>query len=532
MSASPKRPPSQKSFTGHHDLLQGPQYEFVHPLAPSEEVTGLWTLGRGTVIWRIWPAVLLHSTFAAVVVVTSDKTPYYLAIANSLLVVIGVVIGFVIAYRASSGIDRYSQGRAMWGDVIKTSRTLSRLIWFHVPPRMTSSGEPTHEEINQAIAEKKAALGLIEGYAVALKHHLRGEIGLYYTDLYYLTLPLHPPTDTATATMTDVDSHYVSSPPPAKITFSLPENLRKRPKYPETQAGPSAATAQPGSTNYGAIGDPTTVRNDLPTDETRPLLPSTLHRSETINEAVATSFIPFWGVFHWLWDIFTLKGFSKRDRDNDYSADEHPYSFRHGRRRPKIAGKGQNFPLEIIRTLSEWIATLDARGTGGSQMGGMMGCLQSFENSLTDLERILTTPLPIIYSAHLRTVWLYLFFLPFQLIEPLGYLTILAVSIASFLYLGFLAAGEEIEQPFGYEENDLDLDLFIREIIHVNIDALLSRSTPNSYGALKPKDAPGGDSQGYLADTCKAQIAAKEAHAKQKQQAEVVAVAAEQMLSA
>ncbi|KAG8893727.1 hypothetical protein FRC01_013394, partial [Tulasnella sp. 417] len=102
MTTSP-RPPSHKSFTGHHDLLQGPQYEFVHPLAPSEEVTGLWTLGRGTVIWRIWPAVLLHALFAAAVVVTSDKTPYYLAIANSLLVVIGVVIGFVIAYRASSG---------------------------------------------------------------------------------------------------------------------------------------------------------------------------------------------------------------------------------------------------------------------------------------------------------------------------------------------------------------------------------------------------------------------------------------------
>lgn len=47
------------------------------------------------------------------------------------------------------------------------------------------------------------------------------------------------------------------------------------------------------------------------------------------------------------------------------------------------------------------------------------------------------------------TVWLYLFFLPFQLIEQLGYLVILAVAIAAFLYLGFLAAGEEIEQPFG-----------------------------------------------------------------------------------
>ncbi|KAG9014415.1 hypothetical protein FRB90_005333 [Tulasnella sp. 427] len=528
MSASPKRPASHKSFTGHHDLLEGRQYEFVHPVAPSQEAnTGLWTIGPGTVIWRIWPAVLLHSAFAAAVVVTSDKTPYYLAIANSLLIVIGVVIGFVIAYRASSGIDRYTQGRAMWGDVIKTCRTFSRLIWFHVPARTTSSGDPTEDEVRQAIAEKKTALGLIEGYAVAVKHHLRGETGIYYADLYYLTLPLHQGTDTATATINDdVDSHYVGSPPPVQITFNLPENLRKRPKYPDPpQAGPS--TSQP-TNGYGSIPNPTTVRND---SETRPLLPSAIHRTETVDEAVATSFIPFWGVFHWLWDTFTLKTFRKRDNENDYTGDGHPYSYRGGRKRPKIAGRGQNLPLEIVRTLSEWVAALDARGTAGSQLGGMMGCLQAFENTLTDLERILTTPLPVIYSAHLRTVWLYLFFLPFQLIEPLGYLTILAVAIASFLYLGFLAAGEEIEQPFGYEENDLDLDLFIREIIHVNIDALLARSAPNSYGALKTKDAPGADSQGRLADACKAQIAAKEAQAKQRQQAQVVADTADELLS-
>ncbi|KAG9016754.1 hypothetical protein FRB90_002276 [Tulasnella sp. 427] len=486
MSASPKRPASHKSFTGHHNLLEGRQYEFVHPVAPSQEAnTGLWTIGPGTVIWRIWPAVLLHSAFAAAVVVTSDKTPYYLAIANSLLIVIGVVIGFVIAYRASSGIDRYTQGRAMWGDVIKTCRTFSRLIWFHVPARMTSSGDPTEDEVRQAIAEKKTALGLIEGYAVGVKHHLRGETGIYYADLYYLTLPLHQGTDTATATINDdVDSHYVGSPPPVQITFNLPENLRKRPKYSEPpQAGPS--TSQPNN-DYGSIPDPTTVRND---SETRPLLPSAIHRTETVDEAVATSFIPFWGVFHWLWDTFTLKSFRKRDKDNDYTGDGHPYSYRGGRKRPKIAGRGQNLPLEIVRALSEWVAALDARGT--------------------------------------------------------------AVAIASFLYLGFLAAGEEIEQPFGqwtiveiypaterhslklgYEENDLDLDLFIREIIHVNIDSLLARSAPNSYGALKPKDAPGADSQGRLADACKAQIAAKEAQAKQRQQAQVVADTADELLSA
>jgi ion channel-forming bestrophin family protein len=47
------------------------------------------------------------------------------------------------------------------------------------------------------------------------------------------------------------------------------------------------------------------------------------------------------------------------------------------------------------------------------------------------------------------TVWIYLFFLPFQLIDQFEWFTIPGVAIASFIYLGFIAAGEEIEQPFG-----------------------------------------------------------------------------------
>jgi predicted membrane chloride channel (bestrophin family) len=87
------------------------------------------------------------------------------------------------------------------------------------------------------------------------------------------------------------------------------------------------------------------------------------------------------------------------------------------------------------------------------------------------LERILTTPLPLyvfyaliflsgrkilnnvilsVYSVHIRhTVWIYLTFLPFQLISQFKWYTIPGVAMAAFIYLGFVAAGEEIEQPFG-----------------------------------------------------------------------------------
>lgn len=152
-----------------------------------------------------------------------------------------------------------------------------------------------------------------------------------------------------------------------------------------------------------------------------------------------------------------------------------------GKNTPKVAGGGQNIPLEIVRCLSEWLSVLDERGTvPGNPLGGMYGCLNSFEDSLSALERILTTPLPFIYSAHIRhAVWMYLFLLPFQLVGQFGWYTIPGVGIAAFFYIGFLAAGEEIEQPFGYDDNDLDLDLFCREVIHADIESLKHTTCPN-----------------------------------------------------
>jgi len=155
----------------------------------------------------------------------------------------------------------------------------------------------------------------------------------------------------------------------------------------------------------------------------------------------------------------------------------------HGKHRPRVAGDGDNLPLEILRCLSEWFAVLEDRGTvPGTSMGGIIGLVSSFEDSLSSMERILTTPLPFVYSVHIRhTVWIYLFTLPFQLVVMFGWHTIAGVAVASFIFLGFLAAGDEIEQPFGYEDNDLDLDLFCREIIHEDLQSLKQIPSLNSY---------------------------------------------------
>ncbi|CAG8640923.1 12883_t:CDS:2, partial [Racocetra fulgida] len=86
-------------------------------------------------------------------------------------------------------------------------------------------------------------------------------------------------------------------------------------------------------------------------------------------------------------------------------------------------------------------------------------------DSLSGCERILRTPIPLAYAVHIsQTVWLYCISLSFQLVSTLHYTTLPIVLIASIILFGIEAIGEEIENPFGYDYNDLDLDGFCNDI--------------------------------------------------------------------
>lgn len=87
-------------------------------------------------------------------------------------------MGFVLTLRVTSGYDRYWLGRTYWSDIVRDIRTLSRLIWFHVPLSLGEviDEEMTSAEVNERVMqEKEIALDLLLGFAKALKNYLRGE---------------------------------------------------------------------------------------------------------------------------------------------------------------------------------------------------------------------------------------------------------------------------------------------------------------------------------------------------------------------
>jgi ion channel-forming bestrophin family protein len=109
---------------------------------------------------------------------------------------------------------------------------------------------------------------------------------------------------------------------------------------------------------------------------------------------------------------------------------------------------------------------------------------------LTDIqggcERIKGTPIPYSYSVLLhRIVALYVFALPFGLVETLHALTPIVVMIVAYTFLALDAVGDELEDPFGTEPNDLPLATLARAI-EINLrQALGEREVP---APLEPVD--------------------------------------------
>jgi putative membrane protein len=96
--------------------------------------------------------------------------------------------------------------------------------------------------------------------------------------------------------------------------------------------------------------------------------------------------------------------------------------------------------------------------------------LDNMVESLTGSERILKTPIPRSYAIYLkRLLLIYCLALPFQIVGDLKWWTGAIAGLISFILLGVEEIGNEIENPFGYDLNDLPLDELCKTVSQ-NID--------------------------------------------------------------
>ncbi|HHH30372.1 MAG TPA: hypothetical protein ENK57_18800 [Polyangiaceae bacterium] len=149
--------------------------------------------------------------------------------------------------------------------------------------------------------------------------------------------------------------------------------------------------------------------------------------------------------------------------------DEPPRGLLHHKEVVLLEGES-NRPVAILQTLGDRFREAWLRGWIHSQHFVVL------ERSLTELtdiqggcERIKSTPIPFSYTALIhKIVAIYCYALPFGIVNATGWFTPVVVGIIAYAFFGLDAVGDEIEDPFGEDLNDLPL-LTLSTMIEVNI---------------------------------------------------------------
>ncbi|TKA54360.1 hypothetical protein B0A53_03455 [Rhodotorula sp. CCFEE 5036] len=141
-------------------------------------------------------------------------------------------------------------------------------------------------------------------------------------------------------------------------------------------------------------------------------------------------------------------------------------------------GEPSNLPLSLIRAMQAYLAVwhetkLPSRDSPSEKTSVLDGvtfaacnnALKEFTDSLTALERIRDTPIPLILQIHLQLLLLvYVGAVPLQLVRTIGIWCIPATAISAAVFFGIDRAAEELSDPFGVEPNDLPVARFCADL--------------------------------------------------------------------
>ncbi|CAJ0843598.1 8562_t:CDS:2 [Entrophospora sp. SA101] len=161
-------------------------HNFIFTQSPILEILHFWTntvpaKRVGSISTTINVEIKLEFAFTTIIVVLFEQTPVKLNIPVTLITVIGLVVGLLLTYRTNTAYDRYWEGRRLWSTMVTTIRNFTRFIWVHVEDKNST----------RIILEKRTAINLLVGFAVATKHYLREEDGCAYDDIRPLISNVH-----------------------------------------------------------------------------------------------------------------------------------------------------------------------------------------------------------------------------------------------------------------------------------------------------------------------------------------------------
>nr|ODN89268.1 hypothetical protein L204_06205 [Cryptococcus depauperatus CBS 7855] len=370
------------------------------------------------------------------------------------------------------------------------------------------------------LIEKKSYIGLVQAFAVAMKHALRGETGPFYSDLYSLIafLPKYNPSCYPPITRDKLFALWNNGIPrqksskatddiavPLTVPVAFRQDALNQPNLPNpffeeemTDIEKGEFTGNVGlsefkdqaiksASAYVATDDPevfvvTSKRDGRHSIQQRRSISATHdsrgpHSSRRYHQCAeqeqvtleTVELMPprhppppklrdFLPPLRLIKSIWDKLNWKKKQQQTDSRR----------RRKRRRMGTDMEIPQEILMYISAYCADVARRGlVGPSYISVLAAPLLDLQRAISDMEKIATTPIPSAYTFHLRlTVYAYLMFIPFQVYKFIGWVTIPATAIAAIIYLGFLEIGMQIEMPFNYDQSDLDLDEFVLRISH------------------------------------------------------------------
>ncbi|GAA5968954.1 hypothetical protein JCM8115_002163 [Rhodotorula mucilaginosa] len=410
---------------------------------------------RGSALGRIWQSIVGFTIWASLVAVLDLVFERKIALTHNVTPLLSVVVGLLLVFRNGSAYSRWDDGRKQWAKMMSISRSLTRTIWIHVAAGSPSHGLngghrlPAENGPNLFVKaqndqhDKVSAARLVVAFLVATKHHIRREYGVNWPDLGHILTPNLERLAAATGSGWGAAGAELIRPAAANDPATAASNgdirlTRQRSRssmLSEAERGRSrvapqeryAATRPPLASPYSFRSFDAVKggeREPLLSPSSAPHLRKKMSRFSAQSSAILA----------------------------DYAA------------KPSLP-----LPLIIAHHLTLYFAACKRDGLiesiGPPGFNALNQAVVQLVECFTTCERMANIDIPTIYGIHLKQCTsFFLATLPFVLLESMGFGMIPFVTLVAFTLCGIEGIATELEMPFGFDDSDLNLDLFCAEI--------------------------------------------------------------------
>jgi|LakMenEpi03Aug12_release.lakeMendotaPanAssembly.Ray.scaffolds.fasta_scaffold60655_2 putative membrane protein len=151
-----------------------------------------------------------------------------------------------------------------------------------------------------------------------------------------------------------------------------------------------------------------------------------------------------------------------------------------GQEYERIKGRAHP-PLAIVQLMYEHLVHLKNQNTITQiEFLSLDKNLNAFMDSLGACERIKNTPIPYSYSIFLKKfIFIYTSTLPLAFVSVFGYYAALISVFVFYVIVSMEVLAEEIEDPFGDDDNDLPTDDIAERISQISYEVLMDKKKIN-----------------------------------------------------